>query len=377
MNGFDKIGEYMSNVLMKEKHVPGCEVVVYRDHKKLYGYRCGYSDYEMKKQIDGSELYFMYSCTKPITAAAGVRLIEDGKLNPDAPVADYIPEYANAYVTDGDEKINVGKKLTVRNLFTMTAGLNYNLNRPQVNDLLKKGSGFATTRNITASLVQDPLDFIPGDRFQYSLCHDVLAAVIEAAAEKRFSDYLADTIFTPLGMENASFHPSQDVRSRIAAQFASDSQGNVTAVQPTNIFDISSEYDSGGAGIICGVSDYIKFADTLACGGTSPEGYRFLKPESVKMLHTNQLDAHSGRTFGCAAGPGYGYGMGVRTRISTENTLTPLGEFGWDGAAGSYVMMDDTNKLSIFFAMQVLNWPSCIGIGHAPIREYAYKALSE
>ena len=81
-------------------------------------------------------------------------------------------------------------------------------------------------------------------------------------------------------------------------------------------------------------------------------------------------------TFSCAAGPGYGYGLGVRTRLNqNEGQRSPIGEFGWDGAAGSYVMCDDTNHLSIFFAMHVLAWPSCIGSDHAVIRDMIYNAL--
>lgn len=375
LGGFNKVGEYMRNVLLKEKNIHGCEIAVYRNHELLYNDRCGFSDYDEKVPMNGNELYYMYSCTKPITATAGMRLIEDGKLDPDAPVSDYLSEFKDVFIIENGNKILVGDKMKVRNLFTMTAGLNYNLLRPQVKALIEKGGEYSDTLHVISALAQDPLEFLPGDRFQYSLCHDALAAVIEAAADERFSDYLSRIMFKPLGMENATFHPTDNQKSRIAAQYASDGSGNVTAAGRNNSYIISDRYESGGAGLICGVSDYSKYADTLACGGTSADGYRLLKPETVKLLHTNQLDEHSARTFGCAAGPGYGYGMGVRTRMSTENTRTPLGEFGWDGAAGSYVMMDDVNGLSVFFAMHVLNWPACIGSGHAQMREYIYEEL--
>ena len=80
--------------------------------------------------------------------------------------------------------------------------------------------------------------------------------------------------------------------------------------------------------------------------------------------------------FSCAAGPGYGYGLGVRTRIDQkEGQKSPIGEFGWDGASGFYTLMDPVNRLSIVVGMQVLNWPACIGSAHAVLRDLVYTAL--
>lgn len=375
MYDFENVSRYITDVLVGEKHVPGCEAVVFLDHKQLYSFRCGYSDYARGVQVDGSELYNMYSCTKPLTVTAGMRLVEEGRLKLDAPVVDYLPEFANIYLMRDGKRVKPEHTMTVRHLFTMTAGFDYNLDRPAVKELLAKGGAYSDTRHIIGALTADPIRFEPGDHFQYSLCHDVLAAVVETVAGERFSDYLSRIIFTPLGMGDSVFHPSEAQTARLAAQYSSDREGKITPVDVKNCMFVSENYESGGAGLISSVADYIKFADVMACGGTSEDGYRLLKPETIALLRTNQLDERASRTFGCAAGPGYGYGLGVRTRISTENTRTPIGEFGWDGAAGAYVMMDCANRLSIFFAMNVLSWPSLIGCGHAPIREYVYEAL--
>ena len=94
-------------------------------------------------------------------------------------------------------------------------------------------------------------------------------------------------------------------------------------------------------------------------------------------MRSEQLSCYAeNNAFSCAAGPGYGYGLGVRTLISqAKGQRSSIGEFGWDGAAGSYMMMDPEKELSIFFAMHVLGWPAMIGCGHAPIRDLTYEAL--
>ena len=114
----------------------------------------------------------------------------------------------------------------------------------------------------------------------------------------------------------------------------------------------------------------------MANGGIGATGKQILKPETIDLMRTEQLGNYTmDSRFGCAAGPGYGYGLGVRTLIDRSHSKSSIGEFGWDGAAGSYVMIDPKYNLSIFFAMHVLAWPSLIGCGHAPIRDLTYEIL--
>ncbi|MBR5222051.1 MAG: beta-lactamase family protein, partial [Clostridia bacterium] len=316
------------------------------------------------------------SCTKVLTASSGMRLLEEGKLDLDAPVSDYLPAFANVKQNIDGTLTAPEKPLLVRHLFTMSGGFDYGMRTEEVKSLLEENP-HATTYEIVSTFAKKPLLFTPGSRFQYSICHDILAAVVEIASGMRFTDYLKAVIFDPIGMSDSTFDDSDDVIARLAGQYASNSAGIVTRAGQNNTFRLTDNYESGGAGLICSAADYALFADTMACGGTAHNGYRFLKPETVRLLHTDQLPTYTmDGTFSCAAGPGYGYGLGVRTRLDqNEGQRSPIGEFGWDGAAGSYVMCDDTNHLSIFFAMHVLSWPSCIGSDHAVIRDMVYDAL--
>ncbi len=377
MYDFSPIARYMEDVVLKKKHVPGCDIRIMRDHTELFRHTCGYADAEKGIPLSEDHLFYMYSCTKPITVSAGMRLYEEGKLQLDAPVSDYLPAYKQVFLEKDGNRIASQNALTVRHLFTMSGGFDYHAHIPAVDELIAQSNGHATTREIVDLFAGKPLCFEPGSRFQYSLCHDILAAVIEAAADMRFSDYLKTILFDPIDMEDSTFDDTPDVLARLAGQYASDSQGKVTPADNRNGFRLTDRYESGGAGLICSTADYAKFADTMACEGTAANGYRYLKSETVKLLRTEQLSSFAVDTaFSCAAGPGYGYGLGVRTR--TDNSLgqkSPIGEFGWDGAAGSYVMCDPVNHISIFFAMHVLNWPSCIGSDHAVMRDMMYDIL--
>ena len=120
---------------------------------------------------------------------------------------------------------------------------------------------------------------------------------------------------------------------------------------------MSGEYESGGAGTISCPEDYIIFLDALANGGVGKNGNRILKEETVKLFRTNQLENKALEDFQqlrC----GYGYGLGVRTHLDpkTSGSLSPVGEFGWDGAAGSFSMVDTENKLSLVFFWHMHNW---------------------
>ncbi|MGM9624956.1 MAG: serine hydrolase domain-containing protein [Eubacteriales bacterium] len=377
MPDFSGIARYMEDVICDEKHVPGCDILIARDHQLLFRHICGYADMEAGIPLGEQHVYYMYSCTKPVTVSAGMRLWEEGKLDLDAPVSDYLPAFANLRVMKNGVCVPCGKTLTVRHLFTMSGGFDYNTGTDAVKEAIRANNGHADTEQIVNAYAESPLCFEPGTRFQYSLCHDILAAVIEKAADMRFSEYLDYILFNPLGMTSCTFRETDEVRAALAAQYVSDGNGVVTRTDLRNSFMLTDRYESGGAGLICSAADYLRFADTMACEGMAENGYRYLKPETVALLRTEQLSSFTvDPAFSCAAGPGYGYGLGVRTRINRDDgQRSPVGEFGWDGAAGSYVMCDPVNHLSIFFAMHVCNWPACIGPSHAVMRDMIYDAL--
>ncbi len=373
---FSPVINYIENTLHKEMKVPGCDIKIMRNHETLLRYTCGTRDYENTQAVRRNDMYLMFSCTKPITCAAAMRLVEEGIIGLDDPVSRYLPEFQNAFLLKNGKPTPAQNTMTIRHLFTMSAGFDYSRNTQPIQDVLSANPN-AGTVDIVNAFVRSPLQFEPGERFLYSLCHDVLVAVVEVATGKRFSEYLQETILDPLGMKDTTFHITEQQKQRLAAVYiVPEGQGCQPYTQECD-FKLAGRYESGGAGLYSTVDDYSLFADAMANGGIGATGKQILKPETIDMMRTEQLGKYTmDSRFGCPAGPGYGYGLGVRTLIDkSEGQRSSLGEFGWDGAAGSYVMIDPQYGLSLFFAMHVRGWPRLIGCAHASLRDLTYESL--
>ncbi len=374
---FQPIIDYIENILRKEKGLPCCDLRINQDHKLLFRHTSGYADYEGKTPLTSDNLYFMYSCTKPVTCAAALQLVERGVIGLDDPVKKYLPEFGKAFLLKDGKRIPPKNTMTLRHLFTMSAGLDYGFLDPHIKEAAAVPN--ATTQSIVNSFVNKALCFEPGDQYKYSLCHDVLAAVVEVASSERYSEYLKKNIFEPLGMKRTTFVVPPEEEHLLTAQYIFNKKtGEYTRLPLINNFQLSADYESGGAGICSCIEDYALFADAMACGGVGKTGAQILKPETINLMRTEQLSTvtRDPDSFSTVAGEGYGYGLGVRTltKVPKEYRGT-VGEFGWDGAAGSYIMIDPSNRLSIMFTMHVQNWHEIFNPGHCAIRSLTYEML--
>ena len=327
--------ESIIDEIRSETGVPYIDVICYKEHKELFRYTSG-------ECATGKELLYMYSCSKPITVTSALRLVEQGLLSIDDPVCKYLPDMKNAfYIDESGEQVTVGEGMTLRHLFTMTAGFTYNFNTSPIQQLIKDSGGKARLGDFIPKFVETPLAFQPGTRFQYSLCHDIIAAVVEVVSGKCFSEYVNEVILAPLGMNNSRFDNKE---TGVADIYMASEQG-VHRIEEEKILLPTRSYESGGAGLCSTVEDYALFADALACGGVANNGYRVLGTDMIRELTTEQVKSVSmNNSFSCIQGDDYGYGLGVRVRqIPTEWGLG-VGEYGWDGAAGSYVMIDPARK---------------------------------
>mgnify|MGYP003291034201 CR=1 FL=1 len=373
------------------EHRPSVDVLVYRNHELLYRYFTGVKDIENGGEITGDEQYFIYSMTKMITCCCALKLYEQGKYNLDDAISIYLPEYAKMKITTealntenakkiasgqtAGENVNVQDDgiaktpITVRHLFTMTAGLDYNLFDSCIKNSLAEGK--TSTRDLVRAMADKTLGFEPGTRFRYSLCHDVLGALVEVWSGDKLSDYLKKNIFEPLGMKNTFFGLPKDM-SKMPSLYSKYENQPLKKENLNCVYNLSPEYESGGAGLTSTTEDYALFLDMVACGGVGKTGNRILKEETVKLWGTNQLSGEAAEDFDKMR-RGYGYGLGVRVHIdpTRSNTISPVGEFGWDGAAGAFSMVDPVNNISLTYFQNVL--------GFAPdqcaIRNALYKDL--
>lgn len=377
MYDFSEIKKYM-DFLHNDRGVPGCDVIIYKDGREVYRYMTG--EMSKGKPINRDTLYHLYSCSKPITVTGAMQLVEQGKLSLEDPVCKFLPEYKDAYVEENGEKVFVGESMTIRHLLTMSAGLDYNRETEAILEMRKNRYDTTTTREVVSLFIKDhPLSFRPGERFQYSLCHDVLGAIIEVVSGETLGEYLNKNIFMPLGMKKIGFNPNINEDKDFADKFIIDNNTKEVLPEESGIgaFQISKKFESGGAGLFSTTEDYGKFAAAMSLGGISSNGVRILKSETVDLIRTPQMGSYvMNNQFSCAAGAGYSYGLGMRTMVdNSQGQKSSIGEFGWDGAAGAYILMDPEKKVAIVYTQHILNWPARFGRMHNPIRDAAYTAL--
>ena len=345
--------------------VPGGEILVWQHGKELFRKQYGFRDYLGCEPVEGEEFYFLYSCTKQLTCASVLHLIEEGKLSLDDRLADYIPAFGEVRLANGERPKN---SILIRHCFAMTSGMNYDLNAPSILDILRKNPN-AGAREIADGIAKIPLSFEPGTHYQYSLSHDVLAAVAEEITGKPFGEYIKEWAFEPLGIKDAYFEENEKTRAHMAAHFA-ESKEIARPRALKNPYILSSRYHSGGAGLITKPAEYIKFISALSMGGMG-----LLKPETIELFKEDQLDAQCKSDFRNHSWKKlYTYGLGVRVKISEEGG-SPIGEFGWDGAAGSYLLVDTKNELAIFYAQHVTGSRLPPDTLHPSIRDAVYADL--
>ena len=354
--------------LIKEKGIPYLDIIAKKEHQTLLRF---YDS--LDNSATGNEQLFFYSATKPMTVTCALRLIEEGRLSLDDEVAKYIPAFEDTFLLGGGQTKG---KMTVWHLFTMSGGLNYNFWTEPLNRLRRETDCKANTIDVVSQFVKTPLLFEPGQQFEYSLCHDVLAAVVEAASGKRFSEYMKEALFQPLGIKNTGFHTENEVD--IAPIYAAKEDGTIVEIKRENELVFGENYDSGGAGAIGCVEDYSIFADAMACGGVGANGCRILQEKTVQAMRMEMPVSFSvNNTYTCVQGAEYGYGLGVRTRKIPTTWGLPVGEFGWDGAAGLYMMADPVKKISIVIGMHVKYWPYIFLGEHLRLVQCVYEDLQE
>ena len=352
--------------MVAEYNIPGVDCSVYKEHKEIFRYCTGYADIEEKRLLKQDDLYIIFSMSKMLTVTGALQLLEKGKYAMHDPVSKYLPEFEKMKLDvlppyNDEYNVECGKSgyakapILVRHLFTMTSGMSYNLADEAIQKALSEGK--KTTRELVGAMAGMPLGFEPGTRFRYSLSHDVLGALIEVWSGQKFSDYMRENVFAPLGMKETFFGLPKDSerKSRITSRYQRTPEGKLEKQPYGCRYILTDEYECGGAGLVSRVDDYAIFLDALANGGMAANGYRLLSPSTVELMGMNHLSERQVMDLGRA---GYGYGLGVRSHIdkTKSGSLSPIGEFGWDGAAGAFSLVDTKNKLSMAYFQEMHGW---------------------
>ena len=341
---FEKTKSFCNSFI--QMGVPCFDLAVYKDGECVLRHMGGYTDVEHKTPVKGDERYYIYSCSKPITCVAAMQLWEKGLFSLDDKLSDYMPEFAEMTVNKNGAITKAENPIQIKHLFEMTAGFSYDLNSPQLNLCRKETENRCPTREVVKYLAKEPLIFEPGERYNYSLCHDVLAALVEVISGQKFEEYVKQNIFVPLNMNYSTFILENNEKDTLCKLYQFGTEKSLTDLNKKNWYAIGSEYASGGAGCVSTVDDYIKFLEALR------KSDKIIKTETLKLMTTNRLTKEQAQDFGFKNT--HGYGLGLRTPLD-GGIFT---DFGWGGAAGAYLAVDIENGISIYHAQHLLNSPN-------------------
>ena len=323
--------------------LPGFDLAVYQDGECILRHRNGYRDLENKIPMDGTERYNIYSCSKVITCTAALQLWERGLFSLEDKLSDYMPEFQEMRVLTENGTRAAERPILIKHLFEMTAGFSYHCASPSLLGAIAETEGRCPTREVMRYLAKEPLLFEPGERWEYSLCHDVLAALVEVISGERFECYVKKNIFDVLGMKHSTFMLPEEELETIAEQYRFENGQAVNVGKQIVTYKIGSEYASGGAGCISTVDDYILFIEGLRT-------HRLLKAETLALMATDRLTDKQRESYWVKT---HGYGLGVRCPIGNEGYI----DFGWSGAAGAYLAIDVEHNLTLYFGMHLLSSP--------------------
>ncbi|MDJ0974370.1 MAG: serine hydrolase domain-containing protein [Planctomycetota bacterium] len=328
---------------LDKKEIAGAVTLVARNGKVAYFKSFG----GFKKD----SIVRIYSMSKPVTVAAALMLVDDGKLSLDDPVAKHLPGIAACAVEGADKK---PATMTIRHLMQHTAGLTYGVFGDTPVDKQYRQQGILgrndSLETMTEKLCNIPLLFEPGTRWHYSISIDLLGRVIEVVAKKPFGVFLKERLFDPLGMADTGFHVPADKLDRLVPNYGP--MQFVIDRPERSAFGKVPAFESGGGGLVSTASDFMTFALMLANGGTW-NGKQVLKPESVKLMTTNQLpEALVPIRFGRMRWKGVGFGLGVSVRVSDPEPGSAVGDWGWGGAASTTFFVSPSENLVMVNMLQ-------------------------
>ena len=369
----------------------GFVVAIARGGKLAYLQPTGFADHDNKIPMRPDSIFRIGSMSKQITSVATMMLVDEGKLDLDAPVAQYLPELGDMQVVKTDpatgdaiplEREPAKRAMTIRDLLRNTSGLVYAMpdfadpgfGNTAIHVLYGARAPFRRDRPIAdfvASLGGLPLLHQPGEVWEYSIGYDVLGRVIEVVSGQTLEQFLQSRLFAPLHMIDSGFSVPEDKLDRLVA---------VPGAQPAPLSDGDvgkrQTFFSGGGGIVSTVPDFLRFCQMLLNGGEL-DGAHILKPETVRLMMTNSLppDIHmAGHEAGPAYGTGWGLGFAIRTNPDFSYIPGAVGSFNWQGSWGTFFSVDPVQKVILVMMMQRGQY-SENGFYFDAIRRLPYAAL--
>ena len=401
----DRIENHLKTRYLDSGRFPGTQLLVYRRGKVVHSAVQGFADLERQVPVKDDTIFRIYSMTKPLTSVAFMMLFEEGRVALDEPVHKYIPEWKNL----GVFVAGTGPFLTrpptrpmqIVDLLRHTSGLTYGFQQrsnvdaayrdKKIGEVEKAG----TLQTMVEDLAKMPLEFSPGEAWNYSVATDVIGYLVGLISGKPFEQFLKERILNPLGKNDTDFFVPADKAHRFAACYSADPQGGMTfhATERKSSLTLQDDpakssfltppsFISGGGGLCSTAGDYLTFCRALLNRGELG-GVRLLGPKTLALMTSNHLPGGrdlpemSRSLFSEAAYNGIGFGLGFSVTMDAAKTLIPgsAGEYAWGGAATTSFWIDPAEELITIFMTQVL--PSSAYPLRRELRTMIYAAITD
>ena len=391
-------GKVMGNIrdYLKEQYVePGKYVgtltLVARKGEIAYLDALGFMDRENKKAMQEDAIFSIYSMSKPITSIALMQLYEKSLFRLDDPIHWHIPSWRNLRVYESGLYPNFltsrpKRHMTIRDLLSHMSGLTYDFMLRTNVDAAYRKTKLQATGDLQAmidTLAQLPLEFSPGDQWNYSVSTDVCGYLVEHFSGMKLDKYFQKHIFDPLGMEDTGFSCAKEKVDRLASLYEQHPKKGPVLVDPGGAKTArvkKRKMLSGGGGLLSTMSDYYRFCSMLLNQGEL-DGTRIIGRKTLAMMASNHLPDNKDLTemsqsaFSETTYQGVGFGLGFSVILDPVKTqsLTDVGEYGWGGAASTVFWVNPKEEMVVIFLTQLL--PSSTSQVRRELRSLVYSSL--
>lgn len=378
-----RLGEAMRRE-MEASRIPGCVIGIMRSGKLAHLEAVGNRDAAAKEPLKTDAIFSIASMTKPMTSAAIMMLVEEGRVLLGDPVSVYVPALAELKVATPDGGTRAPKSLpTIQDLLRHTSGLTYRDRGTTPAHAVYPGSSVWAAERLSkeeaiVALAKSPLLFDPGTDWEYGFSIDVLGFVVEAVTGGTLGQFLQERLWGPLGMADTSFALPAAKRARYALPLAKDPvTGNPNAAIHHGT-DRTQIWESGGGGTVSTAGDYLRFAEMMRHGGKIGTAH-ILGRGTVALMTADHLPGAFNNLIAdkmdpAATGYGFGLGFAVRRQDGIAAMAGSAGDYYWSGVYGTYFWVDPKEELSVVFMAAA---PGLIRLRYRQMtRNLVYQALT-
>jgi CubicO group peptidase (beta-lactamase class C family) len=336
-----------------DRKIAGAVAAVARRGKLVYLEPVGFQDLETKAAMTDRSLFRVYSMTKAVTAVAVMMLADQGALKIGEPASKYLPEFRNVMVQENGTGAprRPAREITIEDLLLHTSGLSHRTS--ELYRKLEVRSRAIALPQFVVNITKAPLLEDPGTRFRYSEATTVLGRIVEVVSKQGFDAFVTSRILQPLGMSDTAFWADQAARPRLATVYQRGQDGVMAPFEIEQVpFTEKPALMEGAVGLVSTAEDFIKFSQMLLNKGEFG-GVRLLKAETVAAMTANGLSQPVLQGKGGTVGWGLA-NVDVVVGPGSRGYLSAVGEYGWDGSAGTFFSVDPSKELVVTLMTQNL-----------------------